>query len=766
MRIALVGADFEENLGVGTVAAAAAQAGHTVSVTAFNEAVDAPRVVKAVMKTRPDVVGLSMQFQHRAFDFLKLCGLLRDAGFKGHITAGGRYPTAAWKEVLTSRCGLSSVVMYEGEVTLVELLAALSQRKPLHEVSGLALLSDDGVPYCTPHRRLPDELDPLPLPLRYRPHSKHLGIPFIPVMASRGCWGKCTYCSISSFYRDARHEGDSLLLRLRSPRHVAEEMAVLWHQAGTPCLFCFHDDNLLLPRPADTVARLTEIRRHLDDLGVGKIGIIGKARPDCITADLARQLADLGVIRLYVGVENASDEGAVNLGRGRQTSHVTDALKACRDAGIFVCYNLLVFEPSTALEDVRQNVDFMRQHPMHPVNFCRAEPYHGTLLHEQIKDASSVSGSYLGWNYRLENDRSELLFRICAAAFRERNFGALGVANRSMSLGYVVKVLEHFYADPEGLRTHFARRARELTSGITTETAAFLEEAIRLAEAADLKDVDRLERETLLLGLRVADADVKWLAGMDELETDMDAYARRVGLPKAPAARARQTVKRIAQQLALGATLTSWAAMQEGCSGCITVADPVPEDAGMVADPLPPDGGLDGSVTTRDGGRDSGMVADPLPVDAGRDAGMVADPLPQDAGLDAGQVADPLPPDAGLDAGMPVDPLPPDASVMLQTPAGGWRDSSPRSSVRSRDLPLFDPPMVALTATRGDRGIQVSLRSSTPSISTRWQAAGEVTGEGTAVTWQPRDESDRLRVAVRSAGGVAVLSVGRADIRA
>lgn len=66
MRLVLVGADFEENLGVGAVASAAVQAGHVVKVVAFNEPAHAPAVVSAVLAERPDVIGLSMQFQHRS----------------------------------------------------------------------------------------------------------------------------------------------------------------------------------------------------------------------------------------------------------------------------------------------------------------------------------------------------------------------------------------------------------------------------------------------------------------------------------------------------------------------------------------------------------------------------------------------------------------------------------------------------------------------------------------------------------------------------
>jgi anaerobic magnesium-protoporphyrin IX monomethyl ester cyclase len=162
-------------------------------------------------------------------------------------------------------------------------------------------------------------------------------------------------------------------------------MATLWHSENGPCLFCFHDDTLLLPRPADSLARLTELRRGLDEFGVGEVGLIGKCRPDNVTRELARGLARLGVVRLFVGVENAAQRGLDHLGRRTCVADLERAFGALGEAGIFICYNLLLFEPDCVLDDVRENIAFIRRHPTTPIDFCRAEAYHGTPLHARVR---------------------------------------------------------------------------------------------------------------------------------------------------------------------------------------------------------------------------------------------------------------------------------------------------------------------------------------------------------------------------------------------
>ena len=763
MHVLLIGADFEENLGVGVIAAAAERAGHQVTISRFNDANDVEAIALRASREQPDVVGLSMQFQHRAHEFLSLSRRLRRQGFRGHITCGGQFPSLAHREVLVGHWGVDSVVLFDGEETFPALLEAVAANRPLHEVAGLVLLSDDGAVMKTPPRPLVQDLDSVPFPRRYRPHTRHFGVPFIPLMGGRGCWGKCTYCSITTFYRDAREAGGGKVLRHRSPQNVADEMALLWQGAGGAGIFCFHDDNFLMPRPDHSMARVRAIRAALDGYGVGKIGIVGKCRPDSINADLARALKDFGVIRLYVGVENGSAEGADHLGRGTQHEAVSEALSACRQAGIFTCYNLLVFEPDATLVTLRQNIAFIRQHAVHPVNFCRAEPYYGTPLMRDIEGRGGLGGSYLGFDYRIDDSQTELLFRIAAAAFRERNFACDGVANRYMGLGYATTILRHFHEGDTGRLRALERRAEALTETISLDTADCLEAAIELVERHG-DNHDRIERETALLGLRVAAADAIFHRQMDALYADFDAFRRTNERPR-ETPKPTETLIKLAQGVALTASLAAWTPGCD-CGDGPVVADPVPVDAGtdagdMVVDPAPMDAGVDGN-----------MVVDPAPVDGGMDGDIVVDPAPVDAGMDGEVVVDPAPVDAGRDAGViPVDPAPYDAGVSLRDlhrdrQIDQWRDSSPRRSVRSAELPLFDPPdvrlVVAEAASKGSgktpAPLEVRVEGGPDSMTVRWEAEGVVEGEGPNVRWLPQHEDAHLRVAVRSKGGIAILS--------
>ncbi len=735
MRVVLVGADFEENLGIGMIAAVARERGHEVRVLPFNDAEQTDAIAQRIAARAPDLVGLSMQFQHRAHEFLSLAAALRAHGFRGHITSGGQFPSLAWEHVL-DRGDVDSVVLHDGEHAFGELLDALGAGASLETVPGLAIRSAGRVARRTAPRPLEDDLDSLPYAERYRPHTLHCGIPFVPIMGSRGCWGHCAYCSITTHYRDARAHGGGKTFRLRSPESIADEMARIARRAGGPCLFCFHDDNFLLPRPADTLARVGAIRARFDALtGGAKAGFIGKCRPETIPVELATRLRELGVIRLYVGVENASTGGAEHLGRGRQHLAIDSALAACRSAGIFCCYNLLLFEPQATLDDIATNIEFMRAHAAHPVNFCRAEPYFGTPLQSRLRDQGALFGSYLGYDYRIGDDRTELLFRISAAVFRERCFRPDGVGNRTMGLGYNGKVLEHFY---EGVgdareRDRVAKQAAELTRAITLDTAGYLERALELARTADLRDRDLLERRAALLGLEVAASDACFQRELDQAYGAFDAFTKR-----ATSARLSRAVSLFARGVAVGASLALGAGTS--CGGTESSSD----------------AGYDGAADARPDTSYDHVIVDPPAYDSGYD-GTVVDAVPQDSGTDAG--------DAGMDTTV-VDPPPIDAGQEARLEPrrlrliDQWRDTSPKRAVRSADLPFSEPPEVRIRARREGDVVVARLEGGPDAVSVRWQGEGSIEGDGREVRWRPDNAADdTLRAAVRSRGGLAVVSV-------
>jgi len=124
-------------------------------------------------------------------------------------------------------------------------------------------------------------------------------------------------------------------------------------------------------------------------------------------------------------------------------------------------------------------------------------------------------------------------------------------------------------------------------------------------------------------------------------------------------------------------------------------------------------------------------------------------------------VVDPLPADGGEMGLLDVEPQPNRPPTKLRL-MDQWFDTAPKATVRTLDLPFFDPPKVKMVARREKDCVHVCLEGATCAVSTRWEADGTVQGQGLEAEWHPSGPTDRVRVAIRSRGGVAILSM-RAD---
>ena len=200
--------------------------------------------------------------------------------------------------------------------------------------------------------------------------------------------------------------------------------------------------------------------------------------------------------------------------------------------------------------------------------------------------------------------------------------------------------------------------------------------------------------------------------------------------------------------------------MEEGGTSGQTVAT-----GGFVADMLPPTGGMGGWIADNlpPTGGVGGFVDDPLPPSGGAAGEGATNGGASGAGGAAGLggfIADMLPPSSGSE-GL-ADPLPaPQTSLEPDTREAPdhWHNTAPRRAVRTTDLPLFDPPQIRLRALRTAAGISVTLLGGSSAMTWRWEADGQLEGDGREVVWHPDDSTAQVRVAARTAGGIALASL-------
>ena len=522
MNVALIGAELEENLALRYIASSLEVCGHNVDIVPFNFEQDTESAVRQTLAFEPQVVGLSMVFTSRGREFCHLAKCIREAGFRGHLIAGGPFASFNCEFLVTKFPDFNSVALGEGE----ELMCCLAENLDhLDRVPGLCYRDDSGLPQINPAIGNPDKLDELPWPKRTTFHT-YFDMPIASVLTSRGCWRDCAFCSINAWYE--RVGGKKF--RIRSVDSIVAEVSDLYHRHGVR-IFNFQDDNFFLPNPTKAAERFSAIRDALRRNGVGQIAIAVKARPDSITEESVRILDELGLFRVFLGVENASENGLRNLNRKQTVAHILNALRILNDFDVHVAYNLLMFEPDTALDEILVNLRFMGRHNENPFNFCRAEAYPGTGLECKLLREGRLLGDAFGYDYRLKDPRSEAFHQIANYAFFDRNFSDYGLHYFNMQVDFSFQLMRRFR--PELLTQTLRAAVRNFIKQTNLDTYERCCEIYDFVAACDPADdvalhcfardarlrVDRHSRELMVRGERI----------LNSLE---DTFARKVsGIP-------------------------------------------------------------------------------------------------------------------------------------------------------------------------------------------------------------------------------------------
>ncbi len=645
MDVLLVGAELEENLALRYLAASLEAAGHAAHFATFDRPSDTAAVLGAARRVRPDVIGMSMTFQFRAKEFGALAKALRDDGYDGHITGGGHFPTFAYRECLDAFDGLDTIVRHEGETTLVELCRAVAEGGGAHQLSavkGLAYRADDGAVIANEPRPLCEDLDSLPFPKRFGTPQMHLGVPAAFMVGTRGCFGHCTFCCIHAYLKSAGGE----MYRWRSVDNVADEMTELRRTRGAR-MFVFHDDDFFTRDHARDLERVTALRDALRRRGVDDVAVVVKARPDDVDERVFAALREIGLLRVYLGIEAGSTRGLRVLGRGVDLATNRRALEFLRDRDVYTCFNMLVFDPESTLESLRESFAFLRDYTEVPMNFCRTEIYVGTPLMTKLAREGRLIGDTFGWDYNIRDPRAERAFRVFASAFLDRNFRCDGLMNATLGLGYHLHLLRAFY--PHALTSEL----REMTTSATR--AVNVDSNERMVRILDFAASKRSEERAAFEDFTARATEEAERAGRsleDRVASATDAIVRAATTPRAP--RMQRAVSRWGALSAATLALAPLAA----CSRAMAPPppDPLPIPT-LVAGP--PDAGrfdVQPSLPPPDPPPPP-MVVDPLP------GPVVApnDPLPP-------PTVHPATPDTGRrrrrDAGapqmpQPVDPPPP-----------------------------------------------------------------------------------------------------------
>lgn len=389
------------SLGLAYVAAALRAAGHRVSVIdAPGEAWDQhwtfPTAIGAlrghglrpeqiVERLPPDVevVGVTHMFLHEWGLLRALLPAIRERAPGALLVAGGENASAFWERMLQECPALDACVRGEGEATVLDLVEAWTAGRPLAEVPGVAARGDDGPQLGPPRSRL-RELDRWPRPawdlfplepyLRGRGHGGVARGRSLPVLTTRGCPYRCTFCSSPSMWT-TRYER-------REPARVVDEIEQLVARYGIRNVD-LHDLTALL-----TKRWLLELCDELDARALGVTWQMPSGtRCEAIDDEAAERLFAAGCRNVCYAPESGSPRLLKRIGKRVRLLALERSLRGAVAAGLRTEANLIIGFPHEHETELWQSVQLAARLAwagLHSLSVMVFAPYPGSEEYRRL----------------------------------------------------------------------------------------------------------------------------------------------------------------------------------------------------------------------------------------------------------------------------------------------------------------------------------------------------------------------------------------------
>jgi anaerobic magnesium-protoporphyrin IX monomethyl ester cyclase len=500
----LVGYERQENLGLRSIMANLKTHGYRAELIPFypdNNIL----VLTAAQQFNPRLIGFSLIFQYTLDEFGRLMNFLRSNGVTAHFTAGGHFPSLLPEETLELIPELDSIVRFEGEATLLDLLSQIEHPELWEKIPGLAFRNGSRAIMTVPRPFVAD-LDSLPLLSRDEPQQIGPGVKTAAMLASRGCLFNCSFCSIRQFYGSA--QGD--LRRVRSPQAVVNEMLILYNEKNVR-FFSFQDDDFAARTPSQQKwmnAFLTE----MDETGLaGKIRWKISCRVDDLEQKRLEKMINHGLIAVYLGVESGNDTGLRTLNKCVSVAQNLDAIDLLKQNNIAMAIGFMLFDPSSTIDTVKQNIHFLRtvgEDGYFPINFCKMLPYAGTRIEAWLREEGRLKGTVTQPDYGFSDLSLDWYEFLVQRMFSRRNFSPDGIVTLLQQADFDWRLTVNFAQ--EGQATDFGRSLNKI---------------IRQTNILAIETLESMLDNVLTFGIEYLLKDQKRLVGLFENEWREEMFA-------------------------------------------------------------------------------------------------------------------------------------------------------------------------------------------------------------------------------------------------
>ena len=362
----------------------------------------------------------------KAYKIAKICKEIYPDAI---IVFGGVHATFVTDEVINNNF-IDIISLGESEHTFKEILDA---KNPL-KIDGIVFKKKTKRGYNIIRNKNRDrivDLDSLPMPAydllpieKYRPaKGTYKRLPAMSMMTSRGCPGRCTFCS--------KTMGNRLVFK--SAEKIFDEIMYLIENYGIRQIL-FYDDTFTVYKK--NVEKLCDmiLENNVD------ISWTCFARVDFIDPDMLSKMKTAGCHQIMYGVENVDETVLKNINKKINIPQVVNVVRWTKKAGIECRLSFMVGNPGDNEQIIRKNIKFVNKINPDLLVVNITTPFPGTAMFKWAKERNLIL-TYDWDDYtlakpvmRLENLSAEQIKDLYKLMYRSFYFRPSFIIKRLLSI--------------------------------------------------------------------------------------------------------------------------------------------------------------------------------------------------------------------------------------------------------------------------------------------------------------------------------------------
>ena len=380
---------LKDNLGIASLAAYLRQKGYSVEViNAYLEDITNDILIDHIVKENPKLVGISLLYDLHVYWACRIVKLLRKKGYMGHITLGGPFITLTYEAFLKGIPEIDSVIRGEGEKILLELLQKVKKGENWESISGIAFCKNNKIitngagEYIENISSLPFVARDMYKRLLLKLKEKKIYLKVASIYTSRGCKGKCTYCSAPIMGKLVKEQW-----RYRDIDSIINEIKYLVETFGVEYINII-DENFF-GYGSNGKKRLYEFAEAIINTGI-HVKFWTEVRVDIdFDKNLFEMLKKAGLQDILLGLESGSQSVLNRWKKGTTVLQNIKAIEFVRNQGFRLEPSMIMVDPYTNVNEFKETVRFIIKNElcktMFPLNiFNQLIVFPGTEMEKQL----------------------------------------------------------------------------------------------------------------------------------------------------------------------------------------------------------------------------------------------------------------------------------------------------------------------------------------------------------------------------------------------